>query len=328
METTFWGPSGWKLLHSLVYLYPYDNSRVKSYHKEIYMDFFNYLKYILPCKYCRQSIKNFMSSLPVEGQLNSKKAITKWMFNIHNKVNNKLRRQRYCNYANPSIATVDSNYSKMLGEIVNNAKKKNVNPIAAFAYMGNDFIGSIIYNYRGYVLNCQDNQKVKEINKHYSNFFDLFAKISYLALQEMIFRTQENIMDDDIITKVIQYYKNNRLDKLLKGDDGRMIKDRFIEKVEENADIIEMWYYKLYCIITDKNCTNKKQFDTFFKEHIVNTCNSSQPSPTIKTCRLNPLAKSDNNIKHTKHHFNSHHITKSISGKLFNKNITMKKHKK
>lgn len=311
METTFWGPSGWKLLHTLAYLYPNDNSRIAPYHSETYKLFYNHLKYILPCKYCRQSIKNFMNTLPIEPSIKSKVALTKWMFGIHNKVNNKLRKQRYCTYPNPSIITVDNNYSKLLGEIVINARRKHINPLTAFAYLGNDFIGSIIYNYRGHVISCQDNQKVKEINKHYDDFFQLLAKISYLALQELIYRTQDNIIDNELVEKVMKYYRENPLNEILKGEDDRMIKHKFNDRLNKNADELEMWYYKLYCIITDKNCTPKKQFDGYFKEHIVGTCNNSQPSATIKTCRLNPIG--DMGKKSSGLRFNNKTIKKSIS---------------
>lgn len=289
METTFWGPSGWKLLHMLAYLYPNDNIRVKKYHKDIYYNFYMHLRKILPCTYCRQSITNFISSLPLKPALDNKNLLTKWIFGIHNKVNNKLRRQRYCTYLNPSLNEIDNLYNHRIDEILRNMKRKKVSPLTAFAYMSNDFIGSMIYNYRGYVKSCNNYKQINEINEIYIEFFKLLAHICYLAIQELEFRTGEHFLDSVLSAELMQYYKSKPLNSVLKlGDDNRMLKINIELRADENADMLETWYYNLYCVLTEKNCTGKKQFDSFFKEHIVNTCNKSQPAATIKTCRLNP----------------------------------------
>ena len=111
MDTRFWGPSGWKLLHLITYGYP-DNP---SYQQRLdYGLFFNSLKCILPCKYCRKSLIKFYKQLPIEEHLGSKATLTKWFYDIHNKVNNKLRRQKLLKYPNPSKEEVDKIYENMI----------------------------------------------------------------------------------------------------------------------------------------------------------------------------------------------------------------------
>ena len=113
MDTRFWGPSGWKLLHLITYGYP----DKPSFQDRIdYGLFFNSLKCLLPCKYCRKSLIKFYRQLPIEEHLSSKTTLTEWLYHIHNKVNNKLRRQKLLKYSNPSKTEVDKIYEPLINE--------------------------------------------------------------------------------------------------------------------------------------------------------------------------------------------------------------------
>lgn len=93
MMTKVWGPPGWLFLHCITYGYPYiiDNENNKHREKrEQFKKFFHYLGYVLPCKYCRNSYNDFMEEIPVDNALNSREELTKWFYNMHNKVNIKL----------------------------------------------------------------------------------------------------------------------------------------------------------------------------------------------------------------------------------------------
>ena len=111
METRFWGPSGWKLLHLITYGYPQQPTLGD---KHTYGLFFNSLKHILPCKYCRLSLTKFYKQLPVEEHLASKDTLTTWIYKIHNKVNNKLRKQGLIKIPNPKKPEVDKIYEKLI----------------------------------------------------------------------------------------------------------------------------------------------------------------------------------------------------------------------
>ena len=56
MDTRFWGPSGWQLLHSITNKYPNNPDKLE---KDAYEIFFKSLPFILPCIYCRNSLTEY-----------------------------------------------------------------------------------------------------------------------------------------------------------------------------------------------------------------------------------------------------------------------------
>jgi hypothetical protein len=83
MDTRYWGPSGWKLLHLITF------SNESKGNKPALIEFFKVLPYVLPCKYCRASLSEYMTELPIEKAT----SLERWLWKIHNKVNAKLRSQ-------------------------------------------------------------------------------------------------------------------------------------------------------------------------------------------------------------------------------------------
>ena len=75
MDTRYWGPSGWELFHLIAFKSPNPD------------DVLNQMKDVLPCKYCRASTTQFVHEHPLRGDPG------KWLYEIHNMVNNKLRTQ-------------------------------------------------------------------------------------------------------------------------------------------------------------------------------------------------------------------------------------------
>jgi len=113
MDTRFWGPSGWKMLHLITFDYKYSpTNAIKC------AQFFESLPYILPCKFCRASLTDYYRQYPF---LNTNKTIVnlnpsldlkKWMYNIHNCVNDKLRKQGLNPNPNPKFSDVKEFYDK------------------------------------------------------------------------------------------------------------------------------------------------------------------------------------------------------------------------
>lgn len=111
MQTTVWGPVGWKFLHSVAHGYPespsdFDRERgvpigttAASYER-----FFVLLGSVLPCKHCRDSYLQYVSESPVRAA--SRSSLTEWLWGIHNKVNKKLK----ANYTNADLDTVRAEY--------------------------------------------------------------------------------------------------------------------------------------------------------------------------------------------------------------------------
>lgn len=93
MMTKVWGPPGWLFLHCITFGYPYainPNNPDHQHKKRDYAIFFKSLGNVFPCKYCRESYLKFIKELPIEPFLNSRKDLTDWLYQIHNKVNHKL----------------------------------------------------------------------------------------------------------------------------------------------------------------------------------------------------------------------------------------------
>ena len=90
LMTKIWGPHMWIALQSVAFGYPVNPT---SDQKEQYKIFFKYLGFVLPCIYCRQSYQFFITDGQTKLDDNifeSRDTLTKWVYNIHNRVNHKL----------------------------------------------------------------------------------------------------------------------------------------------------------------------------------------------------------------------------------------------
>ena len=74
-DTRFWGPSAWQLFHLVAF---------RSEHPD---DVLNAMKDVLPCRFCRESTTQFVKDHPLRGDPG------KWLYDLHNRVNAKLRMQ-------------------------------------------------------------------------------------------------------------------------------------------------------------------------------------------------------------------------------------------
>lgn len=105
MDTRFWGPSGWKLLH--LASYAYDEAFSPSY-----ANFFETIPYVLPCKFCRASLTDYYRVHPYSDEKGMIPTldVKRWMYTIHNCVNGKLRKQGLHPEVNPTYASVTQYY--------------------------------------------------------------------------------------------------------------------------------------------------------------------------------------------------------------------------
>lgn len=88
--TKIWGPPTWVSLHCITFGYPVEPTEEQ---KKNYKDYFIGVGNVLPCKYCRESYKEFIKeegSILDDNALKNRNTFTKWFYNLHNKVNNKL----------------------------------------------------------------------------------------------------------------------------------------------------------------------------------------------------------------------------------------------
>ena len=88
--TSIWGPHEWESFHAKTFGYPIkpDNET-----KQRYLNYFVSLGDVLPCKYCRDSYKEFIKKEPTMLNLDtmeSRETLTRWGMALHDAVNNKL----------------------------------------------------------------------------------------------------------------------------------------------------------------------------------------------------------------------------------------------
>ena len=119
MDTRFWGPSGWQLFHLIAFTSPNPQDVLED------------MKDVLPCKYCRASTREFVAKHP------PRKPYGRWLYDIHNMVNNKLRTQ-----CAEDPAVIDPGPDPEFEEI-----KTRYERMKATAVPGRDFLMSIAYNF-------------------------------------------------------------------------------------------------------------------------------------------------------------------------------------
>lgn len=109
MDTRFWGPSGWRLLHLITFTYEPERDKKNVCY------FFNMLPYVLPCKFCRASLSEYIIEEPVESVCDSAEKLQRWLWRIHNKVSAKLRKSALMKeMEDPSFSKVAKFYKEKM----------------------------------------------------------------------------------------------------------------------------------------------------------------------------------------------------------------------
>lgn len=97
MLTSVWGPPLWHFLTCISFNYPV---KPTSLQKKQYKEFILSLKHILPCRYCRENLKENLKVHPLTRKdLKNRENFSKWMFNLHELVNKMLGKTsglKYC----------------------------------------------------------------------------------------------------------------------------------------------------------------------------------------------------------------------------------------
>jgi hypothetical protein len=266
MNTKFWGPSGWKFLHSITAIYP-DKPTITD--KILMRDFIIILCDVLPCKYCRTSFTKYSQSLDITTFLNTNIEMQEWMYKMHNKVNGKLRRQGFCTTENPSFESVRHKYIEetviQLKLIYEQVRVKKVEPklamerIMYFMYeIGFDFLGSIVFNYQGYFANCHTGDEKTKILANYHKFFNIIPIIIHNYVAKL--SSSAKIAADAY--EIPKYKIRNILSQ------------------NEPYTKLKRWFYSLYPFLLK----DEGKSEHYFGKHIVATCNNPTANK-VKSCR-------------------------------------------
>lgn len=279
MNTRFWGPSGWKFLHSITAIYP---EKPTLTDKMLMRDFMIVLCDILPCKYCRASFNKYSISLDITPFLDTQDKMQEWMYKMHNKVNGKLRRQGFCTIENPSFESVKDKYIKEtiipLELIYERVRVNKLLPsegmekmIHLLCDMGYDFLGSIIFNYQGYFANCHTSEEKTKIIANYHKFFNLIL-----------------VMLSSYVSKLGSGVK-------LASDAYTPSKLKIRNMLSQNEPYskLKTWFYDcdILCSSSSKRFSKIEEYENYFDKHIVGTCNNTI-ADKIKSCRK--LTKKEN----------------------------------
>ncbi len=106
MDTRYWGPSGWRLLHLISFA-----AKTKPTSSVKLTEFFETIAYVLPCKYCRKSFSEYILDDPVEKSVHN---LPRWLWRVHNDVNAKLRGQHIPTYPDPPFQAVETVYNQRI----------------------------------------------------------------------------------------------------------------------------------------------------------------------------------------------------------------------
>ena len=95
LVTSMWGPPLWHSLHAITMGYPEKiNDPETDYTAQEYKRFFHNLGPVLPCHWCKKNFAKNLKEIPIEQYLGSRKDLVYWLYLIHNKVNEELKKPK------------------------------------------------------------------------------------------------------------------------------------------------------------------------------------------------------------------------------------------
>jgi len=202
MDVSFWGPSGWQLFHLI--------AQQGGLYAKGTLDI---MPFILPCKYCRASAQEFRKQSKPRGNLQ------RWLYNFHNKVNNKLIKQHEEDpkcplpVPAPSFEQIQNHYQELL-----TSPPKEI--------PGRDFLYSIAYNFNPEEQKVKDHETFwvllkgsfpfPEFRKHISiPWFN--SRSDYLFSVHSMFSKMKEQKSLQSIAQQLAYYKSGCTKKTYKG---------------------------------------------------------------------------------------------------------------
>lgn len=119
MMTYIWEPVLWFFLHTISFNYPLHPT---NENKEEYKKFIYSLIHILPCKHCRNNLKDNLKNFPISDKdMCNRETFSKYVFNLHNKVNKMLNKNIKITYNE-----VRDRYENFRARCDNNTKLKPI----------------------------------------------------------------------------------------------------------------------------------------------------------------------------------------------------------
>jgi hypothetical protein len=101
LDPTVWGPHMWFFLNTIAITYPL---RPNAVTKKKYYDFIQNLPMFIPIEHMSGEFSKLLDEYPVQPYLDKRETLIRWVWFIHNKINQKLEKpqitlkQFYVNY--------------------------------------------------------------------------------------------------------------------------------------------------------------------------------------------------------------------------------------
>jgi hypothetical protein len=210
MDVSFWGPSGWQLLHLLA--------------AKGDKDTLLYMPDVLPCKYCRKSARQFRREDPPHGDLQ------RWLYNFHNKVNLKLTKQHEkdpkCPRPIPAGAFegIQKHYEDLL----------NTQPTEI---PGRDFLYSMAYNYETRFQKYHERfweALVKAFPYYTISMPDLTSNLTYVESLHSMFSKIKPQKSLQSIRQQLAYYKSGCKSRTYKGKTCKKVGTGYTKSRDRN----------------------------------------------------------------------------------------------
>ena len=84
-----WGPNYWFFLHTIAFTYPMHPNTVT---KKKYYEFIQNLPLFLPVEEIATGFSHLLNEYPIQPYLDNRESLIKWIWFIHNKINEKLEK--------------------------------------------------------------------------------------------------------------------------------------------------------------------------------------------------------------------------------------------
>jgi len=96
MITSVWGPPMWHVLHTISFNYPIKPTEAQM---EDYFNFYSSLEKILPCKFCRDNLKNNLKKCALTKKIMaSRMTLSRWVYDLHETINKMLGKKSNLTY--------------------------------------------------------------------------------------------------------------------------------------------------------------------------------------------------------------------------------------
>jgi hypothetical protein len=97
MVSSVWGPPFWHYLHTMSFNYPVEPTQEDKKH---YRNFILSLKYVLPCRFCRQNIRTNFKHLPLTmDKMKNRDTFSKYIYDLHELINKMLKKESGLSYS-------------------------------------------------------------------------------------------------------------------------------------------------------------------------------------------------------------------------------------